>query len=254
MKLHFQETGEGQSLIILHGLFGSSDNWLTVARELAADYKIYLADLRNHGDSPHSENFTYADMADDLAEFVHDQQIKDPVVIGHSMGGKAAMRFSTEHPELVKKLVVVDIAPRYYPPHHQGILEGLKSIDTENIKSRKEADEALAKYVKELGVRQFLLKNLSRNEKGGYEWKMNLPVIDQKIENVGEGLSEDARFDKPVLFINGAKSDYIRKKEEELIFTIFPQATIETIQGAGHWVHAEKTEEFVALLRSFLKS
>lgn len=254
MKLNYRETGEGQPLIILHGLFGSSDNWLTVAKELGTDYKIYLVDLRNHGDSPHSEDFTYADMAADIAEFIHDHQIKDPVVIGHSMGGKAAMLFSTEHSDLVKKLVIVDIAPRYYPPHHEVILEGLKSVDTEKIKSRKEADDALAAYVKELGVRQFLLKNLSRKKDGGYEWKMNLPVIYRKIENVGEGLSEEARYNKPVLFINGAESNYIREKEEELIFTIFPQATIKTIQGAGHWVHAEKTEEFTELLRTFLRN
>lgn len=253
MKLNYQETGEGQPLVIVHGLFGSSDNWLTVAKELAGEYKIYLVDLRNHGDSPHSEDFTYAAMADDLAEFVQDHQIKDPIVLGHSMGGKAAMRFSIEHPDMVEKLVVVDIAPRYYPPHHQTILEGLKSIDVHSLKSRKEADEALGKYVKELGVRQFLLKNLSRNSEGGYEWKMNLPIIDQKIENVGEELDKEARFEKPTLFINGANSNYIQKKDEELIFTIFPQASIETIQGAGHWVHAEKTEEFVGVLKPFLR-
>lgn len=246
--------GEGQPLIVLHGLFGSSDNWLTVARELESDYKIYLVDLRNHGDSPHSGDFTYAAMADDLLEFLQDHQLKNTIVLGHSMGGKAAMRFAVEHPELVKKLVVVDIAPRSYPPHHQAILNGLKSIDVQHIKSRKEADDALAEYVKELGVRQFLLKNLSRNTAGGYEWKMNLPVIDQQIENVGEGLNNEARYEQPTLFINGEASDYIREKEEELIYTIFPQATIQTIKGAGHWVHAEKTEEFVELLKAFLKA
>lgn len=254
MQLNYREIGEGQPLIILHGLFGSSDNWLTVARELEIDYKIYLVDLRNHGDSPHSNDFTYASMADDLLEFVQEHQIKDPIVLGHSMGGKAAMRFAVEHPELVKKLVVVDIAPRYYPPHHQVILNGLKSIDLEKIKSRKQADDALGEYVKELGIRQFLLKNLSRKNEGGYEWKMNLPVIDQQIENVGEALSKEAKFEKPTLFINGEVSDYIREKEEELIYTIFPQATIQTIKGAGHWVHAEKTDEFVDLLRAFLRA
>lgn len=254
MKLNYQETGEGQPLLILHGLFGSSDNWLSVAKELADEYKIFLVDLRNHGDSPHSEDFTYAAMADDLMEFVHDHQIKNPVVIGHSMGGKAAMRFSVEHPELVKKLVVVDIAPKYYPPHHQVILAGLKSVPVDEISSRKEADQALGNYVKELGVRQFLLKNLSRNPDGGYEWKMNLPVIDQKIENVGEALNPDTKFEKPTLFINGDSSNYIQKEDEELIYQIFPKATIQTIKGAGHWVHAEKTEAFVNLLKSFLQA
>ena len=254
MKLAYQETGEGEAIIILHGLFGSSDNWLSVAKELSENYKVYLLDLRNHGDSPHTEEFTYAAMAEDIAEFVQQHQIKDPIVVGHSMGGKTAMRFSVEHPELLKKLVVVDIAPRYYPPHHQTILAGLKAIDVENLKSRKEADTVLSEYINELGVRQFLLKNLGRSKGGGYEWKLNLPVIDEKIENVGEALGEDKRFDKPTLFINGTTSNYIKKEDEEMIRTIFPNASIQPIEGAGHWVHAEKPEEFLSVLQSFIRS
>ena len=254
MKLAYQETGEGEAIIILHGLFGSSDNWLSVAKELSENYKVYLLDLRNHGDSPHTEEFTYAAMAEDIAEFVQQHQIKDPIVVGHSMGGKTAMRFSVEHPELLKKLVVVDIAPRYYPPHHQTILAGLKAIDVENLKSRKEADTVLSEYINELGVRQFLLKNLGRSKGGGYEWKLNLPVIDEKIENIGEALGEDKHFDKPTLFINGTTSNYIKKEDEEMIRKIFPNASIQPIEGAGHWVHAEKPEEFLSVLQSFIRS
>lgn len=164
------------------------------------------------------------------------------------------MHFAVEHPELLKKLVVVDIAPRYYPPHHQTILAGLKAIDVENLKSRKEADNVLSQHVNELGVRQFLLKNLGRNKEGGYEWKMNLPVIDEKIENVGEALGEDKSFDKPTLFINGTTSNYIKKEDEEMIRKIFPSARIQPIAGAGHWVHAEKPGEFLSVLQSFIQS
>lgn len=255
MKLAYREIGEGEPLIILHGLFGSSDNWLSIARELEDRFKVYLVDQRNHGDSPHSEEFTYTAMAADIKEFVEEHGLENPLIMGHSMGGKTAMTFAVTYPELLKKLVVVDIAPRYYPVHHDRILEGLQSIDVENLQSRREADKALAEYVAELGVRQFLLKNLGRNSEGGYEWKINLPVISEQIENVGEALEEEKRFEKPVLFINGEKSGYIqRERDEPLIQQIFPQAKIETIAGAGHWVHAEKPTDVVEKVRAFLES
>lgn len=254
MKLSYRESGEGKPIIILHGLFGSSDNWLSIARELENEYKVYLVDQRNHGSSPHDDDFTYEAMAADLADFLKEHSIEDPVIIGHSMGGKTAMQFALSYPELLRKLVVVDIAPRYYAPHHQTILEGLQSIDVENLESRREADKALANYVKELGVRQFLLKNLGRNSQGGYEWKMNLPVISEKIENVGQAIEGNTPFEKPVLFINGAASDYLTEKDEEMIYKLFPQATIQAIQGAGHWVHAEKPEEFTEVVRAFVRA
>ncbi len=255
MKLSFREMGAGEPLIILHGLFGSSDNWLSIARELEGQYKIYLVDQRNHGDSPHSNEFTYAAMAADLKDFIEEHEIKAPVVMGHSMGGKTAMKFAVTYPELLKKLIVVDIAPRYYPVHHDVILEGLQSIDVAKLESRRDADKALAGYVPELGVRQFLLKNLGRNSAGGYEWKVNLLVISDQIENVGEALGENERFEKPVLFINGANSGYIKKeRDESLIQQIFPKAKIETIAGAGHWVHAEKPAAVIEKVRTFIEN
>lgn len=254
MKLAYRETGEGKPLIILHGLFGSSDNWLSIAKMLGNEYKVYLLDLRNHGSSPHSDDFSYDAMSADLLEFIKEHSIEDPLIMGHSMGGKTAMKFALSNPEVLSKLIIVDIAPRYYPVHHDVILEGLQAIDIENLKSRREADETLAGYVKEQGVRQFLLKNLTRNDEGGYEWKMNLPVISEKIENVGEGIKEDSSFEKPALFINGATSGYLQEKDEELIYRLFPEATIQTIQGAGHWVHAEKPEEFTNMVRAFIRA
>lgn len=246
--------GEGQPLIILHGLFGSSDNWLSIAKELSEEYKLYLLDQRNHGSSPHSDEFTYTAMAADLVEFIERHGIKEPVVMGHSMGGKTTMKFATQHPELLKKLIVVDIAPKFYPVHHDQIIRGLESIDIPRLNSRRDADKALSEYVPELGVRQFLLKNLGRNDDGGYEWKMNLPVISAQIENVGEALDERARFEKPTLFINGANSGYIKQQDEELIYKLFPQATIQTIKGAGHWVHAEKPAEFIEVVKAFMQA
>ncbi|WP_017730009.1 alpha/beta fold hydrolase [Nafulsella turpanensis] len=254
MKLHYRELGEGAPIIILHGLFGSSDNWLSVGKELSGDYKVYLLDQRNHGDSPHSSSFTYTDMAADLEEFITGHKIEDPVIMGHSMGGKTVMKFALSHPDLLQKLIVVDIAPRYYPVHHEVILQGLQAIDINSLKTRREADATLAEYVPELGVRQFLLKNLGRKTEGGYEWKINLPVINEKIENVGEGLKEEEHFEKPTLFIRGANSGYIKDADKALIQQIFPQSQVQTITGAGHWMHAEKPEEFEKVVRAFLES
>lgn len=254
MKLNFKTLGEGRPIIILHGIFGSSDNWLSVAKVFAENYKVYLPDLRNHGESFHDETFTYEAMANDLKDFIQDQKLQDPVIIGHSMGGKVAMKFAVNHPELFDRLIVVDISPRAYPPHHENILNGLKSIDLNTISSRKDADDALATYVKEKGVRQFLLKNLARDDNNRFKWKLNLPVIDKNIENVGEGLEDRLASDKPTLFIRGANSDYLRNEDNIVIVSTFPNSEVKTIPNAGHWVHAENPEEFIKVVKDFLRN
>lgn len=253
MNLFYRETGQGQPLIILHGLFGAGDNWLSVARLLEGEYRVILPDARNHGQSPHSADFNYKAMADDLLDLLDALDLKEAILIGHSMGGKAVMNLAVDHPERVQKLVVVDIAPRFYPVHHQTILKAFSEIDLASLKSRKEADDAMAVYIKDVGTRQFLLKNLTRTEGGeGFGWKINLPVIRENIENVGEPLPEGAIFDKPTLFIAGANSDYIRKEDEALIREHFPQAKVVYIPGAGHWVHAEKPQEVVEAIKGFI--
>jgi pimeloyl-ACP methyl ester carboxylesterase len=253
MELFHKELGEGQrSIIILHGLFGSSDNWQNIGKVLSERHKVYLLDLRNHGRSPHSGQFTYDAMLEDVYEFIERHQIRQPVLMGHSMGGKVAMHVALAHPHLLHKLIVVDICPKYYPVHHDRILEGLTSIDLGNIKSRQEADEQLAKYERSYTVRAFLLKNLYRNEEGNFAWRLNLPVINSDIENVGEAIVTDKVFERPVLFINGAKSNYINKDDTDLIHKFFPGALIETITDAGHWVHAEKPDEFLAIVNNFI--
>ncbi|MBX9852843.1 MAG: alpha/beta fold hydrolase [Cytophagaceae bacterium] len=252
MKLHYRELGQGKPVIVLHGVFGTSDNWITPAKILSEQYKLYLLDQRNHGQSPHSDEFNNSIMAEDLKDFIEAQNILKPVVIGHSMGGKVAMNFAVRYGHMIDKLIVADIAPKYYPPHHQKILQGLNSIDLKNLKTRQEADEQLARYESDISTRQFLLKNLYRNDNNEFAWRINLPVITEKINNVGEALGENVRVNIPTLFIRGGNSNYIKKEDEILIEKIFADVRIETIEGAGHWVHAEKGKEFGDLVKKFV--
>jgi len=253
MKLFFRELGQGKPIIILHGLFGSSDNWLTQAKLLAPHYKIFSVDQRNHGQSPHSDDFDYASMVGDLNEFIQDQKISDPVIIGHSMGGKTAMNFALAHPDEISKLIVVDISPRVYNLEHYTIVEGLKAIPIDKLSSRNEADDVLSQFVPEPDVRQFLLKNLQRKNTGGFSWKINLPVIANKLSNVGVDLQFSGQYDKPTLFIRGAKSKYVRDEDWERITEIFPTAQLETM-NTGHWVQAEKPQEFAELVVQWLST
>ncbi len=253
MKLHYQEMGEGKPLIILHGLFGSSDNWMTIGRKLSENFKVYLVDQRNHGDSPHSDTHNYEVMAADLKEFILEHKIENPHIMGHSMGGKTAMQFAVTNPELYDKLIVVDIAPKAYPVHHDTILEGLKNIKLNKLKSRNDADKALAEYVPIKGVRQFLLKNLTRDENKNFVWKINLDVIEESIEAVSKGLEEHLATEKDTLFIGGSESNYINSEDHIVIINFFPNAKVKMIEGAGHWIHAEKPEEFLEVVMDFLK-
>jgi esterase len=251
MKLFFREYGEGQPLIILHGLFGSCDNWLTQAKLLAPDYKVYTIDQRNHGLSPHSDDFDYTFMAADLLEFIDDHSINQPTIIGHSMGGKTAMNFALAYPDKLEKLIVVDIAPRAYNLEHYTIAEGLNAIDLSALTSRNDADVALSHYVPEADVRQFLLKNLQRKPEGGFSWKINLNVISEKLGNVGVDLQYQGTFEGSTLFIRGKRSNYVKDNDWTHIMEVFPSATLETMD-TGHWVQAEKPLEFVELVSKWL--
>lgn len=254
MKLNYKLLGESdKALIILHGLFGSSDNWLTIGRKLAEQYKVYIVDQRNHGDSPHDKTHTYEAMAEDLKEFIDTHKIENPHIMGHSMGGKTAMTFAVKYPDLFDKLIVVDIAPKAYPVHHDQILDGLKSINLAEVKTRGDAEKQLSNYVPELGVRQFLLKNLNRDANKSYSWKINLEVIDNAIEKISEGMITPIAKPKTVLFIGGKNSNYIQEGDFKLINDFFPNAKIVMIEGAGHWIHAEKPEEFLTEVENFLK-
>lgn len=254
MKLFFRQTGEsGTPLVILHGVFGSADNWLTVAKVLGERYRVFTVDQRNHGRSPHSHEFDYEVMAADLHEFITDQGLENPVVIGHSMGGKTAMQFAMTYPAAWSKLVVVDIAPKFYPIHHDRILTGLNAIDLTTLENRQQAEDILARYEDDPGTRQFLLKNLYRDSATGrFGWRLNLDVLTRDIHLVGSELTGLHITTKPVLFLRGSESSYVLPEDERDIRRIFPNARIETIANAGHWVQADQPEAFVAAVTGFV--
>ncbi len=253
MKLFFRKTGEGQPILILHGVFGSSDNWFSISKMFAEKgFAVYALDARNHGQSPRSEEFSYELMAADLNEFITEHQLEKPVIIGHSMGGKTVMHFAMSYPERFSKLVIVDIAPKFYPAHHSHIIQGLTSIDLENLKNRNDAEAQLAKYVSNVGERQFLLKNLYRTESGTFDWRINLPVLSREIYQIGGDFTDTKSVFEPALFLRGSESGYIFDEDIPSIQTIFPNAIIVTIDGAGHWIQAEKPTEFVAAVVDFV--
>lgn len=254
MKLNYKKIGNsGAPILILHGLFGSLDNWISIARVLSEkNFTVYIIDQRNHGQSPHSEEFNYSLMAADIKEFINEYALQNAVIIGHSMGGKTAMYFACKFPELLEKLIIVDISPKKYPVHHQEIIDALFSLNLSKIKTRNEADEELSIKIKDFSVRQFLLKNLYRQTSETFAWRFNLPVLAKNIEIIGEALYSDAEFLKPTLFIGGSNSNYILSDDENLIFRHFPKAQISIVKDAGHWIHAEAPEVFVEICFKFL--
>lgn len=251
MKLFFRQQGQGKPLIILHGLLGSSDNWHSLGKLFGEKYCVFIVDQRNHGQSPHSDAFNYTVLTEDLEKFIKENKIEKPHLIGHSMGGKTAMNFAVKNPHAVDKLMVVDIVPKYYLVKHDRLIEGMKAIPLEEITSRSEAEVALSGYEPDAAVRQFLLKNLTRNEEGKFIWKVNLQAIDEHLQQIGEPLIYPGTFDGPSLFVNGRKSDYFQPGDEMVIRKIFPKAQFETLD-TGHWVQAEKPLEFSALALEFL--
>ncbi len=251
MKLHYRELGEGRPLVILHGLFGYSDNWQTHARKLSEYFRVILVDQRNHGHSPWSDEFSYDLMADDLQELLDALQLDEVLLLGHSMGGKTAMRFTEKYEDRVEKLIVVDIGIKKYPSHHDEILEGLNTIDPAKLENRTEADEQLEKFVSSYGVRQFLLKNLYWKEKGKLAWRMNIPAIENSMDEILAPLSEKEMF-VPTLFIRGAQSNYILDEDIPKLEAKFVDFQLKTVENAGHWVHAEAPEEFIEMVLEFL--
>lgn len=250
MKLHFRELGEGQPMIILHGLFGFSDNWQSHAKKLAEYYRVILVDLRNHGHSEWTDEFSYSLMAEDIKELCDDLDLKKIILVGHSMGGKVAMLFAQRYEELLEKLVVVDIGVKQYPMHHQHILAGLHALDLENMQARSEADEVLRKYIDSEGVIQFLLKNLYWKEKGKLAFRMNLSVLEREMPDILGALPEKEVM-TPTLFIRGELSNYILDEDIDHLEEQFPDSQLITIANAGHWVHAEAQDEFLENLLGF---
>ncbi|HID38029.1 MAG TPA: alpha/beta fold hydrolase [Calditrichaeota bacterium] len=255
MKLFYRKLGEGSPLIILHGLFGMSDNWMSIGRRLAKQHTVFLLDQRNHGYSPHSEIFDYDVLLDDLHSFIIEQKISSVKLIGHSMGGKVAMRYALNFPMRVEKLVVVDIAPKTYRhPHFKLFFAALFSIDPEKITNRHQADVILAEKIDNQAIRRFLLKNLVREKNGLFRWRINLKAIYLNLPKIMDGLRDTRTFEKPALFLRGGRSDYILDGDFSLIYKWFPLARIETIAQATHWLHADAPDEFCAHLEKFFSN
>jgi len=254
MKLHYRSYGAEFSpvLIILHGLLGSSDNWHSFGQKFSEQFHTFTLDARNHGRSPHCDIFNYQVMAEDVIEFIEEHKLSSIFLLGHSMGGKTAALIALLHPELVDKLIVVDIAPKSYKSHHDQVFDALTSLDLNTFQYRKDIDEALTLKIPETSVRQFLMKNLARDESIGFRWKMNLEIIEKNYNRINEELPRDKQFNKPALFIRGSNSNYIQIDDLQLIGQLFPKAELVTIKDAGHWVHVDAQEEFSSNVLDFL--
>lgn len=253
--LYSKIEGIGKPLLILHGFLGMSDNWKTLGTQFAdLGYQVHMLDLRNHGRSFHSDAFNYEVMMEDVVAYCKFHNLTSIAIIGHSMGGKIAMFLATSHPELVDKLIVADIGPKYYKPHHQDILEGLNAVDFSQKPDRNQVEDVLKKYIPDFGTRQFLMKSLYWKEPGQLAFRFNLDSFNDNIEHVGTALPVHQLFVKQTLFIRGGSSKYILDTDVEQIKKHFPQATLETIPNAGHWLHAENPQLFFEIVQQFLKS
>ena len=253
MILHSRIEGEGKPLLIIHGFLGMSDNWKTLSLQYVAEgFQVHAIDMRNHGKSFHSDVFNYDAMVQDLYDYCKEHNLEKVDIIGHSMGGKATMFFITKYPEMVDRIVVADIGPKYYRQHHQDILGGLNAVDFSQKPSRSDVEEILTEYIDDFGTRQFLLKNLYWKEPGQLDFKFNLKVLTEEIEHLGQALPENAVYEGPVLFLRGDKSNYIKDEDFEMIHNHFPKAIIKDIKNSGHWLHAENPKDFVAETLAFL--
>jgi len=255
MELAFRKYGSGQPLLILHGLFGQSDNWNTLAKRFGDNgFEVYAIDQRNHGLSPHSDTFTYQAMADDIHEFIQTHQLQKPVLLGHSMGGKTAMFFAIKYDGILDKLIVADMSPRSYPPHHDAVLEALNAVDFSKINTRKEAEVVLSQHINDFGTKQFLLKNIywEDNAAAKMNWRFNLAAITKNYNEILAAVPEK-KTSVSTLFIRGDKSDYITDKDIPEIEKRFTNYRLKTISNSGHWVHAEQPESFYQDVMEFIR-
>lgn len=255
MKLAYRKYGSGQPLLILHGLFGQSDNWNTLAKRFSENnFEVYTIDQRNHGLSPHSDEWNFDAMASDIREFIDEHQLEYPVLMGHSMGGKAAMTFALNYDGILDKLIVSDIAPTQYPAHHNEVIKALQAVDFNQTKTRKEVEQILLEYIADYGTRQFLLKNIywedSKNER--MNWRFNLSVIAQKYEEIMIEVV-DKTSNVNTLFVRGEKSSYISEEDRGGIEKRFPHYKLVTVPGSGHWIHAEKPDLFYNEIMNFIR-
>jgi esterase len=251
MKLNHTQLGQGEPVILIHGLFGSLSNLGVLARALSDHYLVYSVDLRNHGQSAHAEQMGYPCLAADVVELIDDRGIAGAALVGHSMGGKTGMQVALDHPQRVRALVVGDIAPVTYPSHHEAVIAGLNAVAALRPGSRAQADDQLAEYVAEPGVRAFLLKNLVKTESGVFGLRVNLSAIERHYDEIAAA-PQGNPFPGPTLFIKGSRSDYVRAKHKEAILHLFPNAQLKVLQNTGHWLHADKPALFNRTVLRFL--
>lgn len=252
--LYSRIEGEGKPLLILHGYLGMSDNWKTLSGRFAeSGFQVHSLDLRNHGRSFHSDEFSQELMMQDVLRYCEFHNLKKISLIGHSMGGKLAMFLAVTYPDLIDKLIVADISVREYPPHHQDILEALNSVDFSVHTDRKQVEDVIAKYITDFGTIQFLMKNVYRTTPEQLGFRMNLKSLTENYDNMGVAIPKESKFEKPVLFLKGEKSDYIRERDKQDILEIFPKAEIKTVSNAGHWLHAENPNDFFEFSMQYLK-
>uniref|UniRef100_UPI00404ACCC3 alpha/beta fold hydrolase n=1 Tax=Flavobacterium sp. TaxID=239 RepID=UPI00404ACCC3 len=245
--------GEGRPFLILHGFLGMSDNWKTLGSHFATlGFEVHLLDLRNHGRSLQSPEFSYDLMVADILEYCQLNNLDSIILLGHSMGGKVAMQFACDYPEFIDKLIIADIGTKYYPPHHQSILEGLNAVDFSIKPSRSDIDETLAKYVSDFGTRQFLLKNLYWKEKGQLDFRFNIQYLSKNSNEIGKELPIEKKFLKETLFLRGENSNYILDKDLEELQLHFPNLILKTVAKSGHWLHAENPKQFADYVIKFL--
>lgn len=253
VPLHHSIVGDGFPVLVLHGLFGSGTNWRSFARALADRWELHLLDLRNHGQTAHTDSMSYPEMANDLGAYMDEKNIDTAYVVGHSMGGKVAMRFALESPDRVRRLVVVDIAPTDSAHDHLPFLTAMQNLDLDGIERREQASRALSKAIPDAGVRQFLLQNLVSGT-DGYQWRINLDGLKSNLPGLHgfplDGI--DGHFAGPALFVRGRMSDYIPESAYSEIRRLFVNADIVTIEDAGHWVHAERPAAFLCAVEGFL--
>ena len=266
MELYYRHLGEGPPLIIVHGLYGSSDNWMNIARQLAEHYSVYLVDQRNHGESPHSAIHNYDAMRDDLIGFMDRQGLAKAVLLGHSMGGKTVMHLAISEPGRVEALLVLDMSPFTCEPGrhssqyslHTGIINGMLEVDFTRVEKREDVEEQLAGSIQSSRIRSFLMKNVVRNKDGSYRWRLNIEAIADEMDAIFAGLDTATQVEGqgstgyPVLFVRGELSDYISDDCILEIRQIFPAAEFATIPGAGHWLHVEQPDLLVKTIRYFL--
>lgn len=252
--LHSKILGEGKPLLIVHGLFGMSDNWITLGRKFSQNYQVHLIDLRNHGRSFHHAEMNYEVITQDLVNYCIEHQLSKIYIIGHSLGGKVAMNLATKHPDLVQKLIIADIAPKTYNDRHSFIFKALQHIDFENVKSRKEIENQLSRTIENQSILQFLLKNVYHSDSGKLTLRFNLSVLEKNYLSLNETLPSTSVYEGKTLFLKGQYSDYINTSDYLYIQKHFSNSEIVTISKAGHWLHAENPLEFYDQCIRFLKN